>query len=111
MDRDQALGELLREFRELKERVVELNWLPSALTVTRAAAELSVSAKKLRRMIADGSIMTCEIGKTKMIPRIEIERLTTPQAPVPAPRRPRGAARRSSPKAEAAKLRQALKRQ
>lgn len=109
MGTDETLEQLLREVRELRERI-DAPALPAALTIARAAQELSISVRTLRRMIAEGRVLTCEIGRVRMIPRTEIERLTTPQIPVPEPRRPRPGPRRGSPKAEAAKVRAALKR-
>jgi len=110
VDREEMLAELLREVRSLLDAGVRRD-LPSALTIARAAEELSVSVRKLRRMVSEGEIFACEVGRTRMIPRSEIERLTTPQeAPRRAPRRVAARRGASSPRAEAERLRAALRR-
>ena len=105
---DETLEQLLREVRELRERI-DAPALPAALTIARAAQELSVSVRKLREMIAEGRVLTCEIGRTRMVPRTEIERLATPQQAAPKARAARAAPRRGGAKSEAAKLREALR--
>lgn len=109
MDRDEALEQLMRDVRELREMLAAPS-LPSVLTMARAAQELSISPRKLRGMVSRREVLTCEIGRVRMVPRSEIERLTTPKEPVPKARAARSSPRRSGPKAEAAKLREALKR-
>lgn len=109
MEREELLGELLREVRAALDGRWERD-LPSALTMVRAAAELSISVRKLRRMVAEGEVFTCEVGKVKMIPRSEIERLTTPQQTPQRTRRRQTPAARGGSKSEAAKLRAALRR-
>lgn len=111
MSSERLLEELLAEVRGLRERL-DATALPTVLKPERAAQELSISESKLRQLIREGKLFTCLVGKAKMIPRSEIERLSAPARSAPKPRTSGGRPPqdRSSPKAEAAKLRAALKR-
>lgn len=94
MSLEKQLEGLLREIRELKE------WrrLPTLLTPKRAAAELSISVRKLLGHVAQGDILASRIGPRgrPMIPADEVLRIARPKAaPRPSPakppsRRPRG---------------------
>jgi hypothetical protein len=54
--------------------------LPSVLTVKMAAVELSQSVRKIQILMAKGILSAVTIDGRKMVPRSEIERLSTPKA-------------------------------
>ena len=94
----------LRLLREQIER--QFGASPAAFTVEAAARQLSVSAKTVRRMMASGQLLPVTLGRRRLIPRSEIERVTTPAAPrAPAVRR----TARVDPRAERQRLRELLK--
>jgi excisionase family DNA binding protein len=69
----------LRLLREQIER--QFGGAPAAYTLEAAARQLSVSTKTVRRMMASGQLLPVTLGRRKLIPRSEIERVTTPAAP------------------------------
>lgn len=72
-DVELLLAQLRDEVRQLREKVEAP--LPRMLTYERAAHELSVSMSKLKQLVRAGALATCEVGKRKYIPLIEIERI------------------------------------
>lgn len=57
--------------------------LPRVLTKERAAKELSISLSKLKRLLRDGVLMSVAVGRRRMVPAVEIERLATPAQATP----------------------------
>lgn len=113
-DVEKLLEELRDELRQLREKVESP--LPRMLTYERAAQELSVSVTKVKQLVRAGALATCEVGKRKHVPRIEIERIersasfaATPRS-APRPARARAERRPYNAKEEAAKARAALKK-
>ena len=82
---------LLEDIRNRIERLEErLQPRPTVMTYPAAAKLLGVSATKVKRMVRSGELRTALVGKTKMVPLSEIERLSTPTTPAP-----RGAVRQA----------------
>lgn len=82
---------LLEDIRARIERLEDrLQPRPSVMSYPAAAKLLGVSPTKVKRMVRSGELRTALVGKTKMVPLSEIERLSTPTAPTP-----RGAVRRA----------------
>lgn len=100
------LSVLEKELRLLREQVErQFSGAPAAYTMEAAARQLSLSTKTVRRMVASGQLLPVTLGRRKLIPRSEIERVTTPAAPRAAPaRRPA----KVDPRAERQRLRQLL---
>lgn len=109
MRTNDRLDEILEELKRLS-RLMESPG-PRLFKYGQAAKALGVSVTTVKQLIRDGELATVKIGKRPMIPMSEIERLSTPAAPKStssrAPRRRRG---QRDAKAEAAALRQALKK-
>jgi len=54
---------------------------PRAISVTAAAAALGVSVRMLRALIARGEIRTILIGRRRLVPAAEVERLAAEGVP------------------------------
>jgi excisionase family DNA binding protein len=112
MNVEKVLINLLKEVRELKKLQAKSSGpLPQVLTYKQAAEQLSVGMTKLKAMVKRLEIRPCDVGKRKMIPLTEVQRMSQP-APVKesSPRaRKRRSPDRYDPKAEAAKIRAGLK--
>ena len=82
--------------------------LPRVLTLSRAAAELSISKRKLQDLLAKGFIQSVVIDGRRMVPSSEIDRLATPVKKRVARRQE--PQRTGRPADEAAAVRAAMKR-
>lgn len=107
------LKELRADLRELRE--ANPNRLPKMLTLKRAAFELSVSVKTLKRMIEAGGISAYEYPGTssKRVPAEEIDRIAKlAQSKVTPIRRSGGRPKkgRFDPRSESQRLRAELKK-
>lgn len=104
--------QLVAEVRALRDSLG--GELPTVLSKRRAARELDISLSKLKGLIRRGELMTCEVGRTTMVPASEVRRIAEsarrqPAAQVPpAPARKRRKA--TTPAQEARTIRAAVKR-
>ena len=87
-----ALEAWLEDVRVRLERI-EGRLAPRAalLSLEDAATALGVGATMMKRMVASGAVLTVALGRRRMVPASEVERLATP-----APRPSRGPRPRSS---------------
>ena len=74
------VGEWRALVTELVERL-DAAPLPLVMRYERAAKELDCSVSKLRAMIRAGTLRTVVVHERRMVPRSELERLTTPALP------------------------------
>lgn len=90
-----ALDRLERGMAELAARVRPS--LPLVLTVKAAAAQLSVSERTMRTLVADGKVPSVLVGGRRMVPSASLLRMAQPveqeASTKRAGRRPRAAAR------------------
>lgn len=82
--------------------------LPRVLTLKRAAAELSISKRKLQDLLAKGILQSVVIDGRKMVPASEIDRLATP--PLRKGKKPPPRVKSQRPAEQAASVREFLKR-
>lgn len=95
------LAAVAAELRELRRAVEQVNSrletltteAKSVVTLGEAAKRLSIGLTKARQLVADGALLTVEIGKRQMVPVSEIARVSTPTPkPVKGARVPRAKA-------------------
>lgn len=104
---EEQLSVLAASLGRVVERLDTEGTLPKVLTKRRAAKELSISLSKLNRLIRDGRLLTVEIGRRRMIPSTEVEKLARPASS--SSRKVRLHAI-SSPEEEAKAMRAAIRR-
>lgn len=74
------LQQVLEEVRELREEVraqQRPKELPTFLSLTQAAEELSMSTRQLRRLVRSGQILPVHAGTTPKIAASELRRIAT----------------------------------
>ena len=57
---------------------------PTCLSTQEAAQRLGVGLTTMKRLIASGEVKTATVGKRRMVPASELERIATPDAARPA---------------------------
>lgn len=72
----EAMGRLERSMAEVAERLHSS--LPLVLTVRAAAAQLSISERTMRGLVASGEVASVLVGGRRMVPREELLRLAKP---------------------------------
>jgi len=71
-----VMQQLKRMLKELRREVASLGpWMPGALSLKAAALDLGTSERRLALLIQRESILLCELGNQRGIPRAELKRL------------------------------------
>jgi len=81
----ERLESLLSDIRERIERLeTRLQPEPMMFTIPEAAARLGIGQTKLKEMLRKGQLrQTGTVGRVKMIPLTELQRVATPEAARP----------------------------
>lgn len=82
-----ALRKEVHTLRKRLDHIQHEQGLSAALTIERAARELSIGRRTLEKLMKLGAIRWCLVGKRRMIPASEIRRITSEIHWPPQPRR------------------------
>lgn len=97
-ERLERLEQIAAETRRLVAQLAEgQRPTPTCLKYSDAAKRLGIGLTKLKRLIKNGELRTALVGKHRMVPLSEIERLSTPDEPTAPPRRPPKSSKKQKP--------------